>query len=157
MIDYRIVERAAFSAGGKFIVTNQENNQAPSFWAACEKDGTIEKLLANSNTNPLLGICYDVKSDGTYKYMVGIETQSDLTEGMVMISIPASTWAVFESIGPIPQALFNVWERIFTEFFPESGYIHGDGPDLEVYYTGDHHSSNYRCEIWIPVKKISAD
>jgi AraC family transcriptional regulator len=65
--------------------------------------------------------------------------------------IPASTWAVFESIGPMPGAIQKVWKRIFSEWFPATGYEHADAPELEVYLPGDPSDSNYKCEVWIPI------
>ena len=34
--------------------------------------------------------------------------------------VAASTWAIFEAVGPFPDALQNVWGRIYSEWFPSS-------------------------------------
>ncbi|MCL6613607.1 MAG: GyrI-like domain-containing protein [Firmicutes bacterium] len=67
--------------------------------------------------------------------------------------IPAATWAVFTSVGPLPGAIQKVWGRIFSEWFPASGYEHADGPEIEVYPPGDGQAPDYRCEVWIPIVK----
>lgn len=33
------------------------------------------------------------------------------------------------------------------------GYQHECAPDIEVFPIGDMTSPDYRCEIWIPIKK----
>jgi predicted transcriptional regulator YdeE len=39
-----------------------------------------------------------------------------------VLNIDSGTWVVFESIGPFPKTLQNVWGRIYSEWFPSSGY-----------------------------------
>jgi hypothetical protein len=65
------------------------------------------------------------------------------------------TWAVFESVGPMPDAIQDVWRRIFSEWFPTNEYEHADGPELEVYEDGGMSSPDYKCWVWIPVVKKS--
>lgn len=72
-------------------------------------------------------------------------------EDMETFYIPALTWAVFECIGPMPQAMQDLLKRIYLEFFPSGGYERADGPDVEVYPEGDLSSPNYRSEIWAPI------
>lgn len=36
---------------------------------------------------------------------------------------------------------------------PATGYQHDCAPEIEVYPKGDMYSPDYKCEIWIPVKK----
>ena len=57
------------------------------------------------------------------------------------------------AIGPLPDSMRKVYRRIFSEWFPSSGYEHAKTPVLEVFHPGDFISSDYRCEIWIPVIK----
>lgn len=90
----------------------------------------------------------------SFTYMIGVENrESDIPESFVKTKIPASTWAVFEVIGPTPEAIQNVWQRIFAEWFPATGYEHADAPELEVYPPGDTQDDRYRCEIWVPILK----
>ena len=75
------------------------------------------------------------------------------SEDLEVREIPASTWAIFESVGAMPSAIQKVWSRIFTEWFPSAGYEHADAPELEVYPKGNVNDENYRCEIWFHVVK----
>jgi AraC family transcriptional regulator len=63
-----------------------------------------------------------------------------------------SKWAVFEVIGPIPQAMQDMWKRIYTEWLPSSGFEHAAIPALEVYTNENPNNQDYYTEIWIPVK-----
>ena len=54
----------------------------------------------------------------------------------------------------MPDAMPRVWERIFSEWFPATGYEHAGGPEMEVYLSdADPSSEDYYSEIWIPIKK----
>ena len=86
--------------------------------------------------------------------MIGVEEIKDtLPKGYISATIPAATWAVFESVGALPEAIQDLTRRIFTEWMPSTGYQHDCAPELEVYPEGDMYSADYRCEIWIPIKK----
>ncbi|MHA7767717.1 AraC family transcriptional regulator [Bacillus atrophaeus] len=55
---------------------------------------------------------------------------------------------------PLPGAVQQTWDRIFSEWFPSTGYEHAEAPELEVYPASrDIHASDQRTEIWIPVVK----
>lgn len=160
-MNYRIEQKPAFQATGRVLVTSNENGgnyqSIPAFWQKCDGDGTIDKLFAlkkNAITGGnLLGICYGAQSNGSFSYMIGIGTEGTAApEGMETLDIPASTWAVFESVGPMPGAIQAMWKRVLGEFLPNSAYRHAGTPDFELYYPGDN-DENYRSEVWIPVVK----
>ena len=67
--------------------------------------------------------------------------------------IPAATWAIFESVGPVPGAIQEVWSHIYSEWFPIAEYDHADAPELEVYLAGNPNHSDYKCEVWVPIIK----
>lgn len=59
----------------------------------------------------------------------------------------------FECRGRLPEAQQNIWKRLYTEWFPNSGYEHAEAPDLEWYSEENMDSDSYLSEIWIPIKK----
>lgn len=77
-------------------------------------------------------------------------------DGLCRRSIPARTWAVFSCTGPMPGAIQQLWHHICVEFFPSSAYAPTCEMDIEVYFPGDRTAPDYRCEIWIPVKRKDA-
>ncbi|WP_211326478.1 AraC family transcriptional regulator [Paenibacillus flagellatus] len=156
-MDYRIVEKEAFRVVGMTVVVEtqegEHNKRIPELWRQCNSDGTSAKLGSLSRDGNVLGICLDMKQD-RFTYMIGAEPRPDADAGeFAEREIPAATWAVFTSVGPMPGAIQEVWRRIFQEWFPSTGYEHSGKPDLEVYPEGDVGSDDYRCEVWVPVVK----
>jgi len=161
---YKLVRKPAFKVTGKSLLTTQEENQyagtISAFWMKCNQDGTSEELVRLMRSqqvgDALVGVCYGLQQDGTFEYLVGAEVAAEPQEpGLTTIEIPASEWMIFEAIGPMPAAIQDVWQKIFAEVLPASGYQHAGTPDMEVYYDGDTKASDYRCEVWIPVRMTS--
>lgn len=157
-MDYRIVNREAFTVTGKKIVCTHvdgENlRQIPAFWQQCHADGTSDRLVElGGGQHDLLGICADMSPEGdSFSYWIAVEADRPDEAGLSMRVIPAATWAVFTSVGPMPGAIQAVWQRIYQEWFPATGYEHTGGPDFEFYPPGDPASADYRSEVWIPVQ-----
>ena len=87
-------------------------------------------------------------------YMVGVEAGPEaIGDGLIGYTVPAATWAVFASVGPLPGAIQQTFVRIFQEWFPATGYEHAFAPELEMYTDGDTNADDYRCEVWIPIVK----
>ncbi len=94
-----------------------------------------------------------MEEKGELDHYIGVATSSNDTADFDVLKIDASTWAVFESIGPFPETLQNVWGRIYSEWFPSSGYEAAPGPEILWNESPDTGNPKYRSEIWIPVKK----
>lgn len=158
-VDYKIVNREAFAVVGKMIrvsSTNAENfRRIPQFWDECYADGSVEKLRALRPDGALLGICMDMDhQNDEFTYAIAVEGNVSTAEkGLNRSDIPASSWAVFTSTGALPDAIQDVWKRIFEEWFPATGYQHTGGPELEMLPPGDDLADDYQCEVWIPVVK----
>ena len=161
LINYKIVEKPAFDIIEKLEVQSNENNESvktiQEFWERCEKDGTVSRLFdGTSDKSAILGICYANFARFKYfDYSVAArwDENAPVPEGFRRSRIPKRTWAVFECIGPIPDAMENEWQRIVSEFFPTSCYEPTYEMDIELYPKGDRNSTSYRSEIWVPVKK----
>jgi AraC family transcriptional regulator len=158
-MDYRIVEKAAFQVVGKAkkISTKDGINfkQIPEFWQDSMKNKTEDRLVPYNKTNTILGICLDMEMEKEqFVYMIAVESDrvSESTE-FITRTIPASTWAVFTSAGPMPTAIQKVIKRIWEEWFPATGYEHAGTAELEVYLPGDLNAEDYHCEVWIPIIK----
>jgi len=75
---------------------------------------------------------------------------------MYEYTVPASTWAIFESTGPLPGAMQDLQRQIYTEWLPASGYEYNPfAPDIEAYSDGNQQASDYKCWIGLPVVKNS--
>jgi AraC family transcriptional regulator len=158
-MEYRIVEKEDFTVIGKSIrVTTREgenSREIPLLWQEANQDGTSDKLVEIGTNKDLLGICTEMDhSNETFAYWIAVEGNpgTDLL-GYKSTVIPAANWAVFTSTGPMPQAIQTLWERIFQEWFPGTGYEHTGGPEFELYPPGNPSAEDYCCEVWIPIKK----
>ena len=172
-MDYRIIEKPAFEVVGKskrvsaeivqnFVISPEDWEKFWwNYWDEFYKDKRYESLeiLTGGKPGRITGASYlavvtiENGMEGFY-YSVGIEKPDiAVPEGYEVIHIPAATWAVFESTGPLPKAIHDVEDRIFLEWFPSTGYEHDDKPELEVYLPGNRESEDYRCQVWMPVVK----
>jgi AraC family transcriptional regulator len=116
---------------------------------------TIEQIAGLGDTEPygLLGVYSGMYDDNTTDYYIAATTKKSCLETLCKLEIPSLTWAIFEITGPMPTAMAEMWGRIFSEWFPTSGYEHAEAPEVEWYSKGDLSATDYKSEIWIPVIK----
>ena len=164
-MDYRIVKRDSFQVVckrkkvGKPQAANATRD-ITEMWQTCGADGTMEKLVGCMPKNPvmkgLLGICFSSELDAKqFPYGIGVEYDGGkVVDGLELVTIPANTYAVFTSKGKMPDAFIDTYNRIVTEFFPQSSkYEYAENIEFEVYSSADTQNPNYECEIWIAVKE----
>lgn len=155
---YRIEERLAFHIVGvseQYSLNIEENfKKVPLFWQKTTMDGSIPKILSLMNQPPLGILGVSTWTDGNvFDYFIAVSSNKAVPQGMKEYTVPACTWAIFECIGPMPQAMQSLQKRIVTEWLPSSGYEYANAPDIEVYSDGDQSSNDYRCEVWLPIIK----
>lgn len=158
-MDYRLVDHKPFTLIGKSIEVSTENNEnttrIPIFWAESHQEGLITALCELPECEAIAGAC--IMPDHTSKsftYAIAAIVPDAIEDSALsQWPIGSHTWAVFDCVGPMPHAIQNVWQRIYSEWFPATGFEHAKGPELEIYPPGDTQSSDYRCEIWIPIIK----
>ncbi|MGE5652740.1 MAG: GyrI-like domain-containing protein, partial [Bacillota bacterium] len=90
---------------------------------------------------------------GSLDQYIGTATTKPCSEQFACLEVAASTWAVFETMGPFPETLQNTWGRIYAEWFPSSDYEQADGPTILWNEGKDTSLPMFRSELWIPVKK----
>ncbi|ERJ11140.1 AraC family transcriptional regulator [Haloplasma contractile] len=124
-MNYKLIEKESFKVVGKGLRTTKKDGQniknIPSFWEDCINNGDCQRIKELNTEKPMLGVCFnhDVES---VSYYIAVEKPEALNECMFEVkTIPFATWAVFESIGPMPDAIQTVTKRIFTEWFPSTG------------------------------------
>ncbi|MEN2767571.1 AraC family transcriptional regulator [Ornithinibacillus xuwenensis] len=159
-MDYKLVKKEAFTVVGKSIRTStiggENNRKIAAYWNESNSNGLSKELANNCGPLGLLGICMEFdKQQENITYMIGAEKNMEsLPTDWEEREIPAATWAVFPVRGAMPDAIPYVWNRIFSEWFPATGYEHAGGPEMEVYVSDEDPSSvDYYSEIWIPIKK----
>ena len=163
---YHMMEREAFSVWGvmkKVSTRDGENFRViPEFWGEVMADGTCDALLKMAGPLGLLGVSMDYSEEAeAMNYLIGVEAsgqepKEETPRQLVKREIPAARWAVFECVGQPQTVMKETFTRIFTEWFPATGYTHAGGPELEVYLPGDPTSDQYQSQIWIPVQPKEA-
>ena len=164
-MNYRIEKRDVFQ-----VVCKRKKVDKPqaanatgditAMWQECGADGTMEKLISLMPDNPvmkgLLGICFSYELNAKqFPYGIGVEYDGKRIDGdLEVVTIPANTYAVFTSKGKMPDAFIETYNRIVTEFFPQSTqYEYAESVEFEVYSSSNTQDPNYQCEIWIAVKE----
>lgn len=154
---YRIVEKDEFTIIGirdRFSYVDNLGKSVGQMWANTSKE-TMEQIASLADGKPIefVGAYSDMYDDHTTDYYIGVISSKDCPNGLEVLKITAQTWAVFEIIGALPTAMAEIWGRIFSEFFPSTGYEHTPAPEIEWYSNGDMSSTTYKSEIWIPIAK----
>ncbi|MBP2018944.1 AraC family transcriptional regulator [Symbiobacterium terraclitae] len=159
---YRIVEKDAFRIVGIMRRVRLQykgvNPEIAAMWKELGIEG-IRQLKALSNVEPVgilqasLNFAEGRQEGGSLDQWIGAATDRPCPPGFQVLEVPALTWAVFESVGPFPQALQDTWARIYSEWFPSSGYEAAPGPEILWNESDDTSSPTFRSEIWIPVRR----
>lgn len=160
-MNYRIEEKESFRIIGITkrvpIVFNGVNEEIASMWKSLNPD-VIQTLKSLSNMEPIGIISAStnfsegrMEEKGEFDHYIGVATTKDCPEQFKQLEVAASTWAIFEAVGPFPDALQNVWGRIYSEWFPSSNYELAEGPEILWNEQKDTSSPNFKSEIWIPV------
>jgi len=163
---YRIVEKGPFKLVGfkkRVPIVFAGVNPEIAKMTELLTPKVVEALKALSNIEPSGIVSAStnfsegrMEEKGELDHYIGVATSSDETAEFDVLAVKAGTWAVFESIGPFPETLQNVWGRIYSEWFPSSGYEAVEGPEILWNENPDTGNPKYRSEIWIPVKKKDA-
>ncbi|MFJ7306303.1 AraC family transcriptional regulator [Peribacillus frigoritolerans] len=162
-MNYRIEEKEAFHIIGIKkrvpIIFNGVNPEIASMWKSLDEK-TINELKNLSNVEPLGLLSASanfsegrLEEKGELDHYIGAATTRECPDNLTQLNVDASTWAVFEAVGPFPQTLQNVWGRIYSEWFPSSNYEQREGPEILWNENKDITSPTFRSEIWIPVMK----
>jgi AraC family transcriptional regulator len=166
-MDYTITEKKAFDiALTKRVFSTAEGQnfvQIPQFWQEFMKSPDYAAMGALGGGKPgavtgsmMLGICMEaepIKDTMNYKFYYGIAVElppKGSPGKFEKLTVPAATWAVFDCT---IDNLQDVTKRIYSEWFPSTGYEHDTKPELEIYLPEDPRSKVMRCQIWMPVVK----
>ncbi len=160
LMNYKIEKKESFTvlAVSKRFKYETCKMDIPEFW---------KEHYANDNGKyvcGMFGINIDEKmGNEDFEYLIAdlYNPADEIPEGFVVRTIPSFTWAVFSCDGPMPTALQDVNQKIFSEWLPAlKEYEFAAGYCVEMYDAPDKYPNgtkdiNYHSEIWIPIKKIS--
>jgi AraC family transcriptional regulator len=128
--------------------------EAPKLWRDVMDNGGYQRLKGYSKKQGLVGLVYDINpKTNDFSYLVGVNVEKGTyLEGYDNIKIPGSKYAVFKSVGPVPESLNKMKNKIFTEWATETTYILKPTAEFEIYSDDDRSKEDYICEYWISIE-----
>lgn len=162
-MNYRVVEKESFRIVGitkRVPIQFHGVNAEIESMARSLTPEDIAQLKALSDIEPQGMVQASVnfsegrmEEKGTVDHYIGVATSKECPEPFAKVEVAATTWAIFEAVGPFPETLQNVWGRIYSEWFPSASYELAKGPEMVWHESKDFSSPTFRSEIWIPVIK----
>lgn len=140
----------------------------PAFWdEVFSKYGHLYSGIAPTNATEdaffannigEYGICIDnIGKEGKFLYMIGGKyTGADVPEGMSLYSVKGGEWAIFDCIGPMPDAIQNTETRIYNEWLPNNPDYELCGDATIEWYDPDctdTSAPDYHSAVWVPLKR----
>lgn len=163
-MQYRVVEKDEFRLVGRKArvpLVHEGMNPAIVAFIKSIEPPTLRRLEALSDQDPrgILNVSVNV-SDGRQEgseldYYHGVVTGAEVPEDLDALTVPAGTWAVFQSSGAFPAALQHLWRDVFTQWFPANPYRTRPGPEMSR-TTLSPDGSEADAELWIPVERETA-
>ena len=152
IMEYKIekLEAMELLVHAKDFHAETSEREIPKFWDEYYADENCRRIPG------YLGVCAQTKTEGDeFRYGIGCNAADveGVPEGFELLHIPAYTWAVFKCVGPAPQAIQEMWDRIYREWLPAAEYEMIPDYDIENYLPGDPAARDYVSEICIPVRK----
>lgn len=149
MMEYKIVEKAAFTVMGKSKMFNADTCYAeiPKYWEEHLSEGEGRTVCG------LYGVCLNGEGkDFEYLIADNYDPCREVPAGLVTRFIPAGTWAIF----PCKlKTLQDVNTKIWSEWLPNcKEYKLSGNYDIEMYTPPCENPEDSYCEIWIPVERI---
>ena len=138
--------------------------EIPKFWSqfmeqCCKRksDRDVQAVVESCCVGEF-GVCIDDLSPAAkkFRYMIaGKYNGGPVPLGMDVFEIPASEWAKFRCVGPLPGALQSVNTEVFKNWLPGNPDYKMSFPvNIEWYSMGDGSASDYESGIWVPVRKL---
>ncbi|WP_347451833.1 AraC family transcriptional regulator [Acetoanaerobium noterae] len=162
-MNYKIVEKQSFKIVGfkkRVSMVFKGINPEIADMTSLLTPEIIKQLKSISNVEPLGIISAStnfseerMEGKGELDHYIGVASNRDDTASFDVLNVNSGTWAVFEAIGPFPETLQDVWGRIYSEWFPSSGYETVIGPEILWNENPDTGNPKYKSQIWIPVRK----
>jgi predicted transcriptional regulator YdeE len=122
----------------------------PGLWQRYRSEdwfGRLEKLGA---LGPPIGVysAYESDANGSFQILAGREIPASVTVAapLQVVTVPAGTYLVFESSGPLPQSVVRGWQDVWASFERPGAETRAYTCDFEI-YPNDH-----SVEIWVAIR-----
>ena len=169
-IDFKIKHLFGFKVTGFQRIFNYDSayTEIPKFWeeiynkhservySGKEPSNSFEKAIVDNSIGEY-GICIDDVGEDKFRYLIaGKYAGGEVPVGMTVYNLPRGDWAIFECVGPMPDALQSVNTKVFCEWLPGNPDFELNGFASVEWYDivhGDISDPDYRSAIWVPVKR----
>lgn len=155
-MEYQLIDKDAFQVTGFGLKLAQDMEAAqkriPEFWNEVSSSGQLEQLIPHMDQNNpgVMGISLMTSEvQDAWEYVIGVAS-NDTTKEFAQYEIPAAKWAVFSGTGPMPGAIQELQQQVFTEWLPTSGFEYAELPDIELYLNME--PENAQFQVWLPVR-----
>jgi predicted transcriptional regulator YdeE len=157
----KVVEVPAFEVIGISCRTDNAREAAGEGcigkqWGRLFGEGVLGRIPNRTDQNIVAVYAeYASDKDGEYTHVVGARVGTDAVApaGMVKVTVPAGTYAVFTSErGPVEQVVPETWMRIWEVPKPEPGGDRAFRADFEVYDERAADPKNAVVDIYIGVR-----
>ncbi len=134
---------------------NPVTAQIGGLWRRLLVDNLIEKVPNRKEAGVILGVYTNYESDytGAYSLVLSAEVASldSVPEGFVGLTIPAARYLVFPARGPIPDAIIETWQKIWSYFTSFSEYQRAYTVDFERHHWNAE-TQQPEVDIYVAVK-----
>lgn len=160
----KLVTKPSFKVIGYALETNVNEGRnhldIPAFWQRYLSEGLGKHIPNKLRPDVELGICTDFQpATGDFKYVIGyeVDTFDGVPEGMVCVTIPEATYAVFTTpkatAAEFSSSIQTTWGKAYQDWFPESGYVHGASAEFEWYDDRCASGDERQMDIYLPIQK----
>ena len=168
-MEYRIVERDGFRLAGVMArVPMQFEGENPAIAELARgiteaQRAELHRLmdtvhrLMDTGPRRVVNASWDSDTNfqeeaGELTHLIGVPTTAyEAGEGLELVEVPASTWAVFSSDGPHPDAMQQTTARIYAEWLAEAPW-ELDGFRMLSFSDVRDDGTAY-SEMWVPVRR----
>lgn len=155
MLQPRITELQPKTLAGKHVRMSLANNKTGLLWQSFLEQrkqlAVINDLLYSLQLYTIdYFTAFDPANEFTKWALAEVNDTSNLPEGFAPFYLPGGLYAVFNHTGSGTE----IFQQIFTQWLPQSGYLLDDRPHFEV--LGEKYKNNSvdsEEDIWIPVRK----
>ena len=126
----------------------------PGLWSDLQRNGDFARLIALDEAEVpglLGGYLNEAMDKEEITYGILVISNKELPEGFMELTLPETTWAVFDCKGSLPHAIVQGWNYLQEEWLEHYPFAHADCPEFEWYSAGNPYEENYASQIWIPV------
>ncbi|MBQ7276310.1 MAG: GyrI-like domain-containing protein [Bacilli bacterium] len=163
-MEYKVTKlnRMVFIGFEKIFSNDNSYQEIPKYWneiynkyANIESSNKYKKAFIDNNIGEY-AICVDDLTGNKFRYLIaGKYEGGEVLDGMVLYEFGESEWAIFDCVGPIPEALQALNTKIFKEWLPYNDEYKLNGNATIEWYSNQDNLTDifYHSSIWIPVKR----